>query len=297
MSIINVNGLDIHYQTVGEGPDIVMVHGLAANLAFWYLKIVPMLAKDYRVTVYDLRGHGLSGLPREGYTTKDMAEDLRGLFEKVKIERAHIFGHSLGGAICLHFTILYPGRVDTLSLVDCRIHALQPFRSPKDISYWLKRREELRDKGISISDDTPKVLYVILEELAPLLGTSVVNPNALPGLLVPNGVWDPKSRAALRWKRLASSTTFSEDLMRSAGLTKERIMEISQPTLLTYGGDSFCLPTCHALQNLLSNQRTVIHPGLGHFYPAVAPELVVRDFREFHFNLERHPLKQWQALA
>ena len=58
-----VNGVSLHYQQSGQGPDLVLIHGLAANLAFWFLRIVPALNKRHRVTVYDMRGHGKSGTP------------------------------------------------------------------------------------------------------------------------------------------------------------------------------------------------------------------------------------------
>ena len=52
-------GVRMHYQQVGEGPDLVMVHGITGNLAVWHLHIVPELADHFRMLTYDLRGHGL----------------------------------------------------------------------------------------------------------------------------------------------------------------------------------------------------------------------------------------------
>ncbi len=283
---ITINGINVHYMSSGKGPDVVMVHGLAANLSFWYMRIVPMLVKDYRVTVYDLRGHGLSGMPRDGYTTKRMTEDLHGLCKETGIKKAHLVGHSLGGAICLNYAILHPEQVRSLSLIDCRIHALQPFRNPHDKEYWMKRREELLAKGISVSDDTPKVVYIMLEELAPMYEAGMSNPKKKLGLLVQNGTWNPNSRAALRWKKLVSTTTFAEDMMKIGDLTRERISQVSHPILLSYGGDSPCLETCRAFEQILVNHKTVIHPGMGHFYPVIAPDLVVQDLQDFLPYLE-----------
>ena len=60
------NGVRIHYQQIGEGPDLVMVHGLTGNLAVWHLQIVPELSEHFRVLTYDLRGHGHSDTPPTG---------------------------------------------------------------------------------------------------------------------------------------------------------------------------------------------------------------------------------------
>jgi len=260
---------------------MVMVHGLAANLSFWYMRILPLLAKDYRVMVYDLRGHGLSGMPPQGYTTRHMAEDLHGLLEEMGVKKAHLVGHSVGGAICLHYAILHPERVRSLNLIDCRIHALQPFRNPQHREYWMKRRQELLEKGISVPEDTPRVVYVMLEELAPLYETGLGKPDKKLGLLFQKGVWNPSSRAAWRWKQLVSATTFVDDIMKIEGLTRERIQQVTHPTLLSYGGESPCLESCRALEEILVNHKTVVHPGVGHFYPVIAPELFVEDLREF----------------
>ena len=68
------SGLSVHYQQVGQGPDVVMVHGITGNLAVWHLHIVPALCDRYRTLTYDLRGHGYSGTPPEGYSPDDMAD-------------------------------------------------------------------------------------------------------------------------------------------------------------------------------------------------------------------------------
>ena len=81
------SGLRLHYQQLGEGPDLVMVHGLTGNLAVWHLRIVPELTDHYRVLTYDLRGHGYSDAPPTGYTPDDMAGDLLGLLDALEIER------------------------------------------------------------------------------------------------------------------------------------------------------------------------------------------------------------------
>ena len=52
-----VKDVEFHYQQMGNGEDVVMIHGLFASLAFWYLSVMPALASRHRVTAYDLRGH------------------------------------------------------------------------------------------------------------------------------------------------------------------------------------------------------------------------------------------------
>ncbi|HRA32284.1 MAG TPA: alpha/beta hydrolase, partial [Thermomicrobiales bacterium] len=74
--IVVRSGLKFHYQQVGNGPDVVMIHGLTGNLAVWHLKIIPLLWDHYRITTYDLRGHGYSEVSASGCGCTSLASAL-----------------------------------------------------------------------------------------------------------------------------------------------------------------------------------------------------------------------------
>src|SRR5687768_18123779 len=101
---------------MGEGGDTVMIHGLFASLAFWYLSVMPGLAGRRRVTAYDLRGHGYSDVAESGYTSAEMADDLDALLDQLGIQRAHLIAHSFGGAVALQYALLHPECVLSLTL-------------------------------------------------------------------------------------------------------------------------------------------------------------------------------------
>src|SRR5271157_1556886 len=101
------SGLKIHYQRVGQGPDLVMIHGLTGNLAVWHLKIVPLLMDHFRILTYDLRGHGYSDMPPTGYTASDMAADLEQLMDALGVEQADLVGHSFGADTALYVAFRY----------------------------------------------------------------------------------------------------------------------------------------------------------------------------------------------
>src|SRR5262245_33960712 len=124
MPKVNVRGIDLHYIAAGHGPDIVMLHGFLGNLAVWHLQMVPQLRKSYRVTTYDLRGHGYSEVTPTGYAAENMAEDLRGLLDSLGIKKAHLVGHSFGADICMYFAHRYPERVDRLIALEPGLAAL-----------------------------------------------------------------------------------------------------------------------------------------------------------------------------
>src|SRR5579871_1477293 len=124
MPKINVNGVNLHYITVGSGPDVVMLHGFLGNLAVWHLQIIPLLRGKYRVTTMDLRGHGYSQVTPNGYTPEDMANDLKGLLDHLGIERPILVGHSYGADVCMYFALLYPERVQKLVALEPGLAAL-----------------------------------------------------------------------------------------------------------------------------------------------------------------------------
>ena len=136
MSIATVNGLNFHYWTVGQGPHLILLHGLGGNLAVWHLRSVPLLRDHFTVTTYDLRGHGRSDMSPSGYTTHDMAEDLRGLMDVLGIGQAHLVGHSLGADISLQFALHYPARAGKLILVEPSLPALVDERKRADWPGW-----------------------------------------------------------------------------------------------------------------------------------------------------------------
>jgi pimeloyl-ACP methyl ester carboxylesterase len=280
MPRLRTKTIDIHSTQLGSGPDLVLSHGLGANQAFWYFRIAPRLASRFRVTMYDLRGHGTSECPARGYTTRDLADDLAALMDAQGIEAAHLVGHSFGGAVSLHFAALHPERVRTLTLIDSRLHALQPFDSPEDRSYWDEQREKTLARGHHLPPGTPRWLMPMLEELsASYAGQAGTGMVAAPA--AGESLWDPERRSSKRWLRLLRETTFLEDLRDVAGLTEDAIAAVAVPCLLVYGEHSLLLKTCGRLQRLLPDVRTRIVTGAGHFFPLARPDEVIETIMPF----------------
>jgi len=286
MPSIQTKRLLTSYQQSGEGPDVVMVHGLAANLAFWFLKIVPHFTPNYRVTAYDLRGHGRTEIPPAGYTTRDLAEDLISLLDELGIAKAHLVGHSIGGSVCMHAAVLYPERVASLTLIECRLHAYQPLLTRDNEAFWVKHGPEFEARGIMIPKNTPKVFYSLIQELTPLADKGLVNPNAIPGLTVNGRSGDVKSRSGQRWLKLITETTFPSDLQEIAGLTEDKIATVQQPCLLMYGSRSNFMGTCEALTRILPHQESHIFEDRGHFFPVTEPELITKHTLVFLDRLD-----------
>lgn len=285
MPTARINGCTIHYQQLGQGPDLVLIHGLLGNLAFWYFSVVPHLVQSFRVSIYDLRGHGRSEMPTEGYCSAKMAEDLRGLLEHLGVDRAHVAAHSFGGAIALHYAAHYPERVLSLTLADVWIPGLQRPLPKAGSTLWKMRRMKLKQAGVSLPDGLPVVAYYIFEE-AVRLGSQSQSSHANDVSFSPGF----SHSAVSRWSELIRTTSLAAEVCESGDLTPERIRHISTPVLALFGQYSHCLPTLRGLRSNLPCCEVAVLPGVGHLHPLLRPTTFVSRLRQFalgHAQTER----------
>lgn len=281
MDTVICNGVSINHRRMGEGGDVVLIHGLAANHAFWHGEVLLPLARDYRVTVYDLRGHGYSEMPPHGYTSADMAEDLHHLLNHLDIRRVHLIGHSFGGVVALHYAVLHPERVSSLTIADSRVRALQPTQRPRDWPNWEKAKKRLGELGFFIPADETESGFWLLERLAsPQWRRERQKLEGSP-LFVPFSGWNGGNRSAERWLELLNTSTARHDLTSSAGLTLNKLSNIQEPTLAIYGENSPLMPSFQGLRDHLANCKTAIVPGAGHFYPLTQPKFFVAMVKGF----------------
>jgi pimeloyl-ACP methyl ester carboxylesterase len=112
-----LNGLRIHYENYGAGPEaLVFIHGWACDLTFW--RGQKPLYSNRRSLLIDLPGHGLSDKPHRPYPVEFFARAVDRVMRHAQVERAVLIGHSLGGPIAYAFLRLFPETVKALVLVD-----------------------------------------------------------------------------------------------------------------------------------------------------------------------------------
>ncbi|HTF07056.1 MAG TPA: alpha/beta fold hydrolase [Asanoa sp.] len=112
---LDVGGVRTRILRAGAGPDLVLLHGTGGHLEA-YARDIAGLATDFRVTAYDMVGHGWSDLPDRPYTIDVLAGHLLGLLDALGIDRAHLSGESLGGWVAAWTAAHAPDRVDRLVL-------------------------------------------------------------------------------------------------------------------------------------------------------------------------------------
>ncbi|MEO0456066.1 MAG: alpha/beta hydrolase [Cyanobacteria bacterium P01_A01_bin.114] len=114
---IHTNQVKLHCITQGEGELVILLHGL---LEFWYSwrHQLPVLSKQFKVVVPDLRGYNDSDKPAVGYDLKTLGQDIQGLISALGYSKAHVVGHDWGGTIALHFARQYPQSLDKLAVLS-----------------------------------------------------------------------------------------------------------------------------------------------------------------------------------
>jgi pimeloyl-ACP methyl ester carboxylesterase len=115
---IQTPGARIHARSLGEGPPLLLLHGMGSSSADW-LPIAPELEANYHLLLVDMRGHGQSSLATNGdYAISSMAADVGIVLDAFGIEQTHLLGLSLGGCVALQFVVDNPGRTKRLVLVN-----------------------------------------------------------------------------------------------------------------------------------------------------------------------------------
>lgn len=117
MRHVDVGDASIHVAELGEGPPLVLLHGLfVGSLAQWYFIGAGALAAQRRLICIDLRGHGRSSRPADGYDLPTLARDVDRVLDHLDVTTCDVAGHSYGGLVGLHLAARRP--VDQLVLLD-----------------------------------------------------------------------------------------------------------------------------------------------------------------------------------
>jgi pimeloyl-ACP methyl ester carboxylesterase len=114
---VTLHGRESSYLVGGEGPVLLLIHGMAGTCENWRSVIEP-LARHHTVIAPDLPGHGLSAGGPGDYSLGNLASGLRDLLLVLGHERATLVGHSLGGGIAMQFSYQFPEMVERLVLVS-----------------------------------------------------------------------------------------------------------------------------------------------------------------------------------
>jgi pimeloyl-ACP methyl ester carboxylesterase len=228
MPTIIANGLETAYEVDGSGPPLIMLHGATSSGREHFATLAPILADGFRVYLPDARGHAESGGVSSGWTTLDLAADVLGFADAMRLPSFHLFGYSMGGMTALHVATTTPERIRTLVAVS-----IGTDREPR-----LSVARRLMDPERIRSEDPGWARFLAARH----------DPRHGPG----------------SWQDLLKAVV--DDIERQPLLSDPGIRSIDAPTLVIAGDRDPFVPVPHALA--LSRQvrdgRLLILPGVGH---------------------------------
>jgi pimeloyl-ACP methyl ester carboxylesterase len=285
MPVALVNGVKLNYVQIDDGPDdvrehLVMVHGLATNLAFWYFQYAPQVAKRFRLTLFDLRGHGRSDMPGSGYSPAVMATDLEGLLDQLGIRQAHFLAHSYGGVVTLNFACAHPQRVQSLVLADSHLSAVRHVQTRREWEYGQRIQPILDRYGVDLDTRDPYFGYRLLTRVAEFQINGLAVPPELAEVVTPL-MGKAGNRTAAKWLQLMGSTAAEREMMGDDGLTLERLRQLKFPTLAMYGDNSQAHLTGSELLEIWPHAVFRRVRDAGHFFPTSRPAEVLSGCERF----------------
>jgi len=267
MPTVKVGDVNIHYEALGKGEPLVLLHGLIADSATCFFRQIPVLAEYCRTIAMDHRGGGLSDKPDIPCSMEVMARDTAGLLDALGIRKAHIYGISMGGMIAQHLALCYPGMAASLVLASTSCggrHSVQPDQAVIAALLGTQGTPEERTRTL--------VRFNFSQEFARS------NPDVIERYIGLNIKHYPPPHA---FNRRAEAIIMHD--------TYDRLPEISVPTLVIAGnGDEICpVENARILASRIRGAELLSLAGVGHFVSAEAPETVNKAIRDF---LKRHPI-------
>lgn len=133
MPTARIGDITLHYHTQGQGEPLLLIMGYRGSGFMWGKELVALLARHFQVITFDNRGTGLSDKPDTLYTIPMMADDAAGLLRHLGLQRAHVFGVSMGGMIAQELALRHPQMVRRLILGCTSCGGPQAFLAPMEV--------------------------------------------------------------------------------------------------------------------------------------------------------------------
>jgi 3-oxoadipate enol-lactonase len=247
----------IYYEAHGKGPALLLVPGIPAISSDWF-PFADGLSERFRVVVYDNRGSGRSDAPPGPYSTRKLAGDAVAVLDTLEIERAHVFGVSLGGMIAQELAIGFPKRLDRLVLGCTQASTRAAVRPGREVSLAFAFE----------TDDWAERMRV----LAPFAFAPDVDAQLLASFIDKKSV-DVQPEHGYRGQ---IGAVLGHDAL-------DRLGSIERPTLVVTGAEDAVIPAenSETLRERIPRARLEVIEGAGHLFFIEQPERTLAVLETF----------------
>lgn len=244
MPKVRADDVEIYYEIHGQGPPLVLIAGYGCGLWLWFNQL-SYFPHSFRTIVFDNRGAGRTDKPDEAYSIRMFADDTANLLRCLNIDRAHIFGISMGGMIAQQCALTYPEMVDKLILCSTSFGGQKSVPIPQRTlsilasSEHLPREEALRrNMATAFSPE--------------YIGT---NPHVFDRVIA--HLLSDVQPAYANQRQFQALIDFD---------VEEHLDEISSPTLICAGDRDDVIPTenSHLLHRRITGSELTVFEGSGH---------------------------------
>ena len=254
MQKVNIDGLNLAYARRGQGAPLVLIHGYPLDHSIWE-PLAPFLEHDFDLIVPDLRGFGQSDVMEADNSIVDYASDIAGLLTHLRIRKAILAGHSMGGYVALAFAREYEERVAGLAMVSSQMAADTQER--KDGRYATAR--QVLEHGVDS----------VVEAMAPKLSAEPQLQEYARGLIAKQSPLGIASALQAMAERPDCTEVFAE---------------FPFPVAIVHGDADLLIPVERARQMkaALPAAHYTELPGAGHLPMMEKPEAVAGALKSFH---------------
>lgn len=265
MPIVQANGINLYYESHGEGEPLLLITGLSYPLWYWH-RVVPLLAAHFRVITFDNRGVGATDKPPGPYSASMMAADTAGMLDALQIGRAHVLGHSMGGYIAQALALEHPQRIKRLIL------ASTSFGGPNQIPPSPEAMAILTDLS---GDPVERFMRGLTVSAAP--GFAESNPAFVQEWLQYR-IDNPVDPVAYQAQLAVGLALFAEEAAYDG-----RLEQITAPTLMLWGEQDKVTPPGNAqlMAAQIPNSAITVLADAGHNFALEVPEAVARAISSF----------------
>src|SRR6516225_5374196 len=261
MPFVENQGAKIYWDEEGEGAPLLMIMGLGAASALWW-RTRPVLASRYRTLAFDNRGVGRSDVPPGPYSMVVMASDAAAVLNAAGIERAHIFGLSMGGMIAQEFALQYPESIHSLILGCTAAGGPHAVQADSEVLQALFRR------GLSPDE--------FAESMNPFIYHSSTSRERT------------EEDMALRRQWYPTDSGFMAQLQGIIGWEAySRLPEIAAPTLVLHGDSDRLIPPANGdlIAKRIPGAKLVLIPHASHIFSTDQPATTHREVLKFLSSL------------
>jgi len=157
MGLVKINGIQLFVEVKGDGFPVILIHGVGGDHQAHLRNVIGPLSKNFKTIAFDCRGHGQSDKPL-AYNIEDHANDVLGIMDHFRLEKAHLLGVSMGSYIAQLVAITAPERIDKLVLTVPKSNGLT-----SSIQRLFKENEQ-QIKGLDMHETILKLLkYMVYD--------------------------------------------------------------------------------------------------------------------------------------